>query len=74
MSVALSPSAASALLSESSCVCCATLPAADEDEAEAESEAPEVDAVDVELAPSDVEAVCALASDPPDVELLLLPA
>lgn len=68
MSAPLSPSAASALLSESSCVCCATLPAVDEDEEAAESE------VDVAVAAREVEAVCALASDPPEAELLLLPA
>jgi hypothetical protein len=77
MSAALSPSAASALFSESSCVCCATLPeadeVADEDEDEAESVAADAE-VDVVVASCAVEAVFALASDPPEAELLLPPA
>jgi hypothetical protein len=46
MSAALSPSAARALLSESSCVCCATLPEVDEVAVEFESEAVEADDAD----------------------------
>jgi hypothetical protein len=86
MSAALSPSAASALLRVSSCVCCATLPAAVEVDAESEAEsADEVDE-DVELEASAVDAVDAVAppcdceleelcasADPPDREALPLP-
>jgi hypothetical protein len=87
MSAAVSPSAASALLRVSSCVCCATLPAAVEGAAESEVasadevdedvvvEAFAVDAIDAVAPPCDpeLEELCASA-DPPEREALPLPA
>ena len=57
MSAALSPSAASALLRVSSCVCCATLPAAVEVDAESEAESADELDEDVEVEASAVDAV-----------------
>ena len=80
MSAEQSPSAASALLSVSSSVCCVTLLEADaaEGEVDAESDAAsEVSAADDADAFFEVETVCALEPDPPvpldEPEFVLLP-